>query len=294
MSFFVTARSIPGRSAIARRGLWSAHKWLLWRRLTQAAIIGLFLAGPLAGVWVLKGSLASSVLLGTVPLSDPFLLLQSLAAGHRPLNTALLGGLIVALFYLLVGGRSYCAWVCPVNLLTDGAGWLRRRLGLKTGKTPAKSLRLWLLASVLVAAAVSGSMVWEALNPVTLSQRLLIFGGASAGLAALAVFVYDLVVAPRGWCGHVCPQGAAYGLLGKRSLIRVAAVRREACDDCLDCFAVCPEPQVIRPALKGDGSRLITASDCSNCGRCIDVCPESVFAFALRNTHRFEPRRDAK
>jgi len=35
--------------------------------------------------------------------------------------------------------------------------------------------------------------------------------------------------------------------------VRVAAPNRKACDDCMDCFAVCPEPQVIRPALKQVG-----------------------------------------
>ena len=46
-------------------------------------------------------------------------------------------------------------------------------------------------------------------------------------------------------------------------------------NDCMDCFEVCPEPQVIRPALKGEGKGVgpvILAPSCTNCGRCIDVC----------------------
>ena len=46
---------------------------------------------------------------------------------------------------------------------------------------------------------------------------------------------------------------------------------------------VCPEPQVITPALKGSGTPVITSGDCTNCGRCIDVCPDDVFRFS----HRF-------
>jgi nitrate reductase cytochrome c-type subunit len=38
-----------------------------------------------------------------------------------------------------------------------------------------------------------------------------------------AVFLFDLLVAPRGWCGHVCPVGAAYALIGSKSLLRVSA-----------------------------------------------------------------------
>jgi ferredoxin-type protein NapH len=53
----------------------------------------------------------------------------------------------------------------------------------------------------------------------------------------------------------------------------------------MDCFEVCPEPQVIRPALKGEDKGLgpvILSADCTNCGRCIDVCSKDVFTFGLR------------
>jgi ferredoxin-type protein NapH len=103
------------------------------------------------------------------------------------------------------------------------------------------------------------------------------------------VFLYDLLVAPRGWCGHVCLVGAAYSLIGKASLLRVAAPRRAACDDCGDCFKVCPEVQVIKPALKGSGTPVVTAANCTNCGRCIDVCHAKVFRF----THRFDRREES-
>ena len=82
-------------------------------------------------------------------------------------------------------------------------------------------------------------------------HRGLIFGMGAAWLVVLAVFLFDLLVSRRGWCGHLCPVGAFYSLLGTRSPLRVRADRRDQCNDCMDCFAVCPEPQVIRPALKG-------------------------------------------
>ena len=43
----------------------------------------------------------------------------------------LLGAAIVLVFYPLVGGRVFCAWVCPVNLVTDLAGWLRTKLRIQ-------------------------------------------------------------------------------------------------------------------------------------------------------------------
>src|SRR5689334_15831692 len=109
MSFFVTSRSAPGAVAQAKKGILAAHQWLLLRRLSQLSILGLFLAGPWFGVWVLKGNLSSSLLFDTVPMSDPFLLLQSLASGHWPYVTAWVGVGVVLAFYLVVGGRVYCS-----------------------------------------------------------------------------------------------------------------------------------------------------------------------------------------
>ena len=54
-------------------------------------------------------------------------------------------------FYALVGGRVFCSWVCPLNVVTDTAAWLRRRLRIATGRAPRRSLRGWLAAAVLAA-----------------------------------------------------------------------------------------------------------------------------------------------
>lgn len=281
----------PGAEAVRVKGWFGAHRWLVLRRISQLTVLALFLSGPWFGVWIAKGNLASSLTLDVLPLTDPYLFVQSLAAGFMPGATALIGAAIVAGFYALFGGRLYCAWVCPVNVLTDTAAWLRRRLGLKSGRVPDANTRYWVLAGSLLAAALTSSLVWEWVNPVTVVQRSLIFGLGGSLTVVIAIFAYDLLVASRGWCGHLCPMGAFYGLLGQKSLLRITADRRGACNDCMDCFKVCPEPQVIRPALKkaGQDSPLILDRDCTNCGRCIDVCGRNVFHF----THRFDQRSDS-
>ena len=276
-------------STIAR-AFWARQKWLLLRRLAQALVLLAFLSGPWFGVWVLKGNLSASLLFDTVPLTDPFQFVQQLAARHWPYTTAITGAVILLVFYLLVGGRVFCSWVCPVNVVTDAAAWSRRRLGIKTGRAPDSNTRYWLLGGVLIAAAASGALVWEWVNPVTYVQRSLIFGLTGGVWLALGIFLYDLLVAGRGWCGHLCPMGAFYGLLGHTALLRVSAAKRSACNDCMDCFTVCPEPQVIRPALKqvGQQSPIILSGECTACGRCIDVCDLEVF----KMTHRFDQRSE--
>lgn len=279
-----------GVKAIQNKGWFKAHKWLLLRRLTQLAILALFLIGPALDIWLVKGNLNSSLTLGVLPLTDPYILLQTLFSGYWPQTSAIIGAVIVVVFYLLVGGRVYCAWVCPVNFITDAAMWIRRRLRIKSSVSFSRRTRYWILALTLILPLLTGNLVWEYINPVSMIQRAMIFGMGFAWMMLLSLFILDSFISHRAWCGHLCPVGAFYSLLGKHSLIRVNAVALERCDCCMQCYAVCPEHKVISPVLKSDrSSSLILDINCSNCGRCIDICSTSVFQF----DHRFNDLANA-
>src|SRR5690606_22198528 len=206
-----TARkSVAGRNptAAARetKGWLGANRVWLWRRASQLGFLGLFLRGPISlwlardgklqqAWWPVKGNLASSVTLDTLPLTDPYMLLQGLLAGHLPETAALLGALIVLLFYGLIGGRMYCSWFCPINPVTDAAGLLRLTLKIKPSPTPPERQLRWLLLATLLVSLVTGGIAWEWVNPNSMLHRALIFGaGAAWGLVA-AVFLYDLLFA---------------------------------------------------------------------------------------------------
>lgn len=289
----MSTKRTPGADARERHGWLVAHRWLLARRAAQLGFFLLFATGPWLGLWITKGTLASSLTLDVLPLTDPLIALQSLLARHVPETSALIGAGIVLAAYLLVGGRTYCSWVCPINPVTDLAAWARRRLGIEKSWKIRPEARLYVLAAVLAAAAATGSIAWELVNPITTLHRGLLFGLSFGLLSVLAIFLFDLVVADSAWCGHLCPVGAFYGLLNHGALLRVSAAGRVRCDDCMDCYAVCPEMHVISPALKGErlgAGPIVASADCTACGRCIDVCPERVFRF----THRFDPRLEAQ
>ncbi len=279
------AREGVGAEAIEKKGWLKAHRWLISRRISQIGILALFLAGTVGGVWIVKGNLASSLTLDVLPLTDPHVLLQAILAGVKPHKEAIIGVVLVVAFYMLVGGRVYCSWVCPVNMVTDAASWLRRKFGIRSTSQISRSTRYWVLGLTFLLPLITGSIVWELFNPVSMMFRGIVFGMGMAWIIILGVFVFDLFVTKEGWCGRVCPVGAFYSLVGAKSLVRVVADRRSECDDCMDCFAVCPESQVIKPALKGAGKGIgpvILSSNCTNCGRCIDVCAEEVFRFGTR------------
>ena len=266
-----------GKAAIEKKGWLLSHRFLLLRRLTQCLILLLFLLGPMAGVWIIQGNLSSSLLLHTIPFSDPFILAQSVTAGYIPIFQALLGMLIVVLFYLVVGGRVFCSWVCPVNLITDAAAWCRRQLKLRKEKVLSRHWRYWLLGMVMILPIFTGVMSWELVNPVSAFHRGLFFGMGLGWILFLMIFIFDFLAVENGWCGHLCPMGAFYSLINRFSLIKVAAINRKNCTNCLDCFDVCPEPDVLKDPVHGSEDTLIKDISCTNCGRCIDVCAEDVF-----------------
>ncbi|MDG2786765.1 quinol dehydrogenase ferredoxin subunit NapH [Vibrio parahaemolyticus] len=268
-----------GKEAVEKLGWWRAHRFLILRRLCQLTIIALFMAGPTLGV--LTGNLSSSMLFDTVPLSDPLIVLQALATGHIPEFNALLGVVIVVVFYAMLAPRAFCAWVCPLNIVTDLAAWLRRKLKIKASYRWSPAIRYWLIPVLMLGSALSGAILWTWLDPVAALHRGLVFGMGAGWVLIALVFVLDLLLVEHGWCGHLCPLGATYGVIGRKSLLRVTAVRREDCTKCMDCFYVCPEPEVLRQPLK-EGDRRVMDQNCISCGRCLDVCPEQVFEFKNR------------
>ncbi|MBB3321559.1 quinol dehydrogenase ferredoxin subunit NapH [Atlantibacter sp. RC6] len=272
-----------GRDALAVKGVFGAYGWLMARRVTQLLVLALFLSGPWFGVWILRGNYSSSLLLDTVPLSDPLMIAQSLLSGHLPGVLALLGGVLILALYSLAGKRLFCSWICPVNPLTDLAAWLRRRFDITPSATLPRWLRYLVLAMVLFASALTGSLLWEWVNPVSLMGRGVIFGFGAGIWLLLALFLFDLLVVEHGWCGHVCPVGAMYALAGQKGVFTVSAAGRERCTRCMDCFHVCPEPQVLRsPVLNKESPVEISDRDCMTCGRCVDVCAEKVLKMTTR------------
>jgi ferredoxin-type protein NapH len=163
---------------------------LVARRSVQIGVLLAFF-GTLHWGWqlfdqpLLTGNLSGSTLLGVVPMADPFAVIQLLLTGHLPLLEVLLGAGIVLLVYTVVGGRSYCAWVCPVNMLTDAAESLRQRLGLRSAFRLPRNLRYIALGLSLLLSALIGVAAFEWVSPIGIFHREVIYG-FGFGLAALA------------------------------------------------------------------------------------------------------------
>ena len=257
-----------------------SRRWLLMRRTLQIMIVLAFVVDIPEVGRIAHGNLSSSLWFWNVPLTDPFVMLQSLLAGAPLAKIALIGAAIVAGFYAFLGGRIYCGWVCPINMLTDAAYWLRQKLKIKGNLTMSQGLRSVLLVMALVLSVITGTLAWEIINPITMFQREIMWT-STAGLTFLAaLFLFDFLVTRRGWCGHLCPVGAFYKWLGHYGRLRVTALKTDACSGCSDCIKVCPEPHVLAP-LVAQKAMTVTDSDCTRCGACLDKCDSGALTMKL-------------
>ncbi len=274
---FVMPESFGGKLRVWR--------YLLLRRVVQLGVLLLFFGTvrwgwEAAGRPVLTGNLSSSDLLGYIPMADPFAVLQIMLTGHWPLQEVLLGAAIILTLYALLGGRVWCAWVCPINMVTDLAAWLRRRLGISDLFRLSRNTRYTVLALALILSVLTGVAAFEWISPISMLHRELIFGIGLGWTAVLGVFLFDLFILRNGWCGHLCPLGAFYALVGKLALLRIR-FDTPTCTHCGECAKVCPEPQVLN-LREAAATGMIASGECTNCGRCISICPEDTLHFDLR------------
>ena len=171
--------------------LWNNYRYLFFRRFTQIGLLVLYFGANAWGWTILMGNLSSSLFLNIIPLSDPYAMLQMLAAGAVLASDLLIGAFIITLFYLLVGGRAFCSWVCPVNIVTDAAALLRRKLGVDkiSKKQPAsRNMRYWVLALSLILSFTMGVTAFEFISPISMLHRGIIFGLGFGWAAMLIVF----------------------------------------------------------------------------------------------------------
>ncbi len=256
-------------------------KYLILRRITQITLLFLYFAGNAWGWSILQGDISTSLLFNKIPLSDPFALLQILATGALVGANVVVGAVIITLFYGLIGGRAFCSWVCPVNMVTDLATWLRRKLLIDKVEPKiwmSRNIRYYMIALALIVSAISGLAAFEVVSPISILNRNIVFGlGSGLGLIG-AIFIFDLFVVKNGWCGHICPLGGFYSLIGKFSLFKVKHDHQK-CTLCMRCKEVCPESQVLK--MIGKSSITVNSGECTNCGRCIDVCNDDALFFTI-------------
>jgi len=279
-TFFETTKE--GKKKLSYR----AKRWIL-----VIAIHLLFFLSFAIDIQTLEGTLNGSRFLG-FHLIDIFTTLEMFAAEHHLHINIIIGVSTITIFYLLVGGRTYCAWVCPYGILSEIGEKIHDTLVHKKIIKERKfdhRIKYIFWAMFLLWAGVSGYLVFETFSVVGILSRFIAYGWSLALGWVAVVFLIEVFFSRRAWCTYVCPIGTTYGMIGKVSALRVQW--NDSCDSCMVCHDVCFENQVLEItkakykkeiAEKGIKEQYITGADCTLCGRCIDVCHKDALSFDFR------------
>ena len=194
-------------------------------------------------IQILEGALTASRFVG-FHLIDLNSALQVMLAHKHIIVNLVIGTGTVFVLWLLLGGRTFCSWVCPYHLLA----------------VFAEKIHLWLVFAAL--ALITGYTVYESISPTGILSRALIYGPGLALLWVFALLVFEVFFSRRAWCRYACPIGLTYGVVGIISPWNYP-------------FAI-PFAEVVMALLSGNGVILKVASDTLDTGKTL----ERVFASA--------------
>ncbi len=263
-----------------------AKRWMVVISIHLAFFLSFFI-----DVQMLEGTMSGSRFLG-FHLEDVYLSIEVYLASHHLHVNMIIGTVTIILLYLLVGGRTYCSWVCPYGLLSEIGEKLNSMLVKKKiikKREFDNRVRHIFWVMFLILSFTSGYLVFEVFNVVGILSRFIAYGWSLALVWVLAVLLIEIFYSRRAWCRYVCPIGTTYGYIGVVSATRVEW--NNNCDHCMVCHDVCFENQVLELTKakyakqieeKGIKTEYIKSGDCTLCGRCIDVCHQDALKFDFR------------
>jgi ferredoxin-type protein NapH len=267
----------------------SRHKWRNRRWITLIVVNLLFVVSYVLDVQLVEGALTASRVIG-FHLADLNSALQvTLAYKHIVVNL-LIGTLTVLVLWILLGGRTFCSWVCPYHLVAEWAEslhlWLAKR-GRAIDIQFHRTVRAVFYVVFALLALLTGYTVFETISPTGILSRAFIYGPGLALLWILALLTFEVLLSRRAWCRYVCPIGITYGLVGVVSPLRVQ-YNMQSCHHEGDCRSVCLVPHVLDVTIRGRAKALTTdiGADCTRCGLCVDICPTSSLSYTYKGLEK--------
>ncbi len=262
------------------------HSKNKWRNIRWAILLFfsfLFFASFYFDIQILEGSLSGSRLLG-FHLIDPLAAFQIILSSKIIMVNLIIGVVTIFLIYLMFGGRSFCAWICPYHWLAELGEKIHLTLKKKKiikNHTFERKFRYYLYGFFLVLALITGYTVFATIIPVAILSRFIVYGPSLMLLWVLALLVFEVLYSRRAWCRYFCPVGVSYQLIGLLSPLRIKW-DRENCSNCKRCQSVCLVPHVLNDSINLGKSEFVNASDCTRCGLCVDICDDEALGYGVK------------
>ncbi|MBI5893536.1 MAG: 4Fe-4S binding protein [Deltaproteobacteria bacterium] len=228
---------------------------------------------------VFKGGIWS-ITLFDFNITDPVMAIAATIAS-KVFYIPLLISLIIPLVFILIFGRAFCGWICPMNLLFELNEKIRSQL--ERFNVPilnismAREYKYFVLFSILTLSLFGIHLLPYILPYALVSRELyhyIFYSTFSFGLVLIVfLLLFELMVSRRGWCKYLCPGGAFFSLLGFKRLVGIDVNTKACPQQCNLCTEACPrglEPH-----------KNIIGIECDNCGLCITKCPASAINYKL-------------
>lgn len=287
-------RDIKGKQARndairAERDLKRSHKWRNWRWASIIIVNGLFVLSFAFDVQLIEGSMSASRVVG-FHFADLNAALQVMLAYKEILINLVIGTVTVLILWWLLGGRSFCSWACPYHLVSEFAEFIHLKLAagkLVRDMPMHRGLRTVLYVIFALLAVGTGYTVFEAISPVGILSRAMIYGPGFALIWVAGLLLYEIFVTRRAWCRYMCPIGLTYGVVGITSPVHI----KYELENCLhegDCRKVCLVPHALEVTKKGYAKKVNVAlgPDCTRCGMCVDICPTKSLTFDVKGLNK--------
>jgi len=262
------------------------HRRHKWRNIRWAILLFfnfLFFASFFFDIQILEGTLSGSRLLG-FHLIDPLAAFQIILSSKIIMVNLIIGVVTIFLIYLMFGGRSFCAWICPYHWLAE----LGEKIHLTLKKKKIiknhpfdRKIRYYFYGLFLVLALITGFTVFETINPVAIISRFVVYGPSLMLLWVMALLIFEILYSRRAWCRYFCPVGVSYQLIGLMSPLRIKW-DKENCSNCKRCQTVCLVPHVLTDCVNLGKTEYVNASDCTRCGLCVDICDDEALCYGVK------------
>ncbi len=262
-----------------------AKKWRNRRWATLLVVNLLFVVSYYFDIQLLEGALTASRFMGFHMADLNSALQVTLAFKHMVLNLVI-GTVTILVLWLLLGGRTFCSWVCPYHLLSEWAETVHLYLankGLVKDRSFNRKVRTLFYVLFALLALVSGYTIFETISVTGIVSRALIYGPGVALIWVGLVLLFEVFYSRRAWCRYVCPIGITYGVVGAVSPLRVKFVLKD-CHHEGECRKVCLVPHVLDMTIKGKAvdTEVDVSADCTRCGMCVDICPTDSLRFEIK------------
>lgn len=189
------------------------------------------------------------------------------------LHSAVFIVLLALVIGLVLTGKSFCGWICPLGTVQDGLNSLGRRLWPRAfDRVPRKAeavlkyAKFAILIWLLIQTARTAKIVFQDWDPYYNLFNIWSDEIALSGYIVVALTVLASLFIPRPFSRYACPLGALNGLFNSVSFLNI---KRDAktCIDCKRCDKVCPVNISVSTV------NVVRNVECIRCLKCVESCP---------------------